>query len=427
MPTVHFTAQTVKGLSAGSAVRTDYFDTDVTGFGLRVTASGIKTWIYIYRIHTRPRRYTIGRYPDLSLADARDRAKTARNEVARGVDPSATKMELRRAETFGELADQYVKEYAKPRKRTWLVDQTNIARSLGPWRHVKAVEIRRRDVIALLKAIADKGSPIKANRIQSLIRKIFNWAIGLDLIENNPCVGVVRFGKEHRRTRILNEEEIFQFWEAAEAHWRGAIGTPVGAILQLELLTAQRGQEVRWMRWSDLDVATGWWTLPGEFAKNGTTSRVALNRSAVRLIRELHALAVARHAEINEGRGRKGWDPKPMSNWVFPRRRPGKETVEGEDLPVRWTQNEFALIRRASGAAHFTPHDLRRTAATRIPVDGPQESRRFIIKRILNHADREVTAIYDLYSYDAEKKRAIDAWGKYLERLLRKTGLRRVG
>ena len=147
----------------------------------------------------------------------------------------------------------------------------------------------------------------------------------------------------------------------------------------------------------------------------------------MRLIRELHALTVARHAEINEGRVRKGWAPKPMSKWVFPRRRPGKEMVAGEDMPVRWTQNEFALIRRASGAAHFTPHDLRRTAATRIPVDGPQESRRFIVKRILNHADREVTAVYDLYSYDAEKKRAIDAWGRYLERLLRRTSLRRAG
>jgi integrase len=426
MPTVHFTSQTIKGLTAGSSVRTDYFDTDVTGFGLRVTASGVKTWVYLYRIHGRPRRYTIGRYPDLSLADARDRAKAARNDVAHGADPSTTKVELRRAETFGELADLFIQDYAKPRKRTWEIDQGDIAHELRQWRHVKATEIKRRDVIALLKAIADRPAPIKANRIQSLIRKIYNFAIGRDLVETNPCTGIVPFGKEHRRTRVLSEDEIVQFWESAEAHWRAATGTSVGAILQLELLTAQRGQ-VRWMRWSDLDVANGWWTLPGEFAKNGTTSRVTLNRMAVRLLRELHALGVARHAAINEGRARKDWAPKPMSVWVFPRRRPGKAIVEGDDLPVRWTDNEFEQIRRASGAKHFTPHDLRRTAATRIPVDGPQEARRFIIKRILNHADREVTAIYDLYSYDAEKKRAIDAWGRYLERLLRRTSLRRVG
>ena len=112
---------------------------------------------------------------------------------------------------------------------------------------------------------------------------------------------------------------------------------------------------------------------------------------------------------------------------VFPRRRPGKATVDGDDLPVRWTYNEFKQIRRASGVKHFTPHDLRRTAATRIPVNGPQEARRFIIKRILHHADREVTAIYDLYSYDAEKKRALAAWGKCLEWLLSRTSLKRVG
>ena len=427
MPTIHFTAQTVKGLSAGPGGRTDYFDTNVTGFGLRVAASGIKSWIYLYRIQDRPRRYTIGRYPDLSLADARDRAKVARNEVARGIDPSATKVALRCAESFGELAAQFIEDYAKPRKRTWRVDQSDIARELSQWHHVKAADIKRRDVIALLKSIAARPAPIKANRTQSLVRKIYNWAIGRDLVEMNPCAGIVPFGKERRRTRILSDEEIVQFWAAAEASWRGVTDTPVGAILQLELLTAQRGQEVRWMRWADLDVEAGWWTLPGEFAKNGTTSRVALNLPAVRLLRELRDLGVARHREINDGRARKHWAQKPPSIWVFPRRRPGKGAVEGDDLPLRWTQHEFEKIRLASGAKHFTPHDLRRTAATRIPIDGPQEGRRFIIKRILNHADRDVTAIYDLYSYDNEKKRAMDGWGRHLERLLRGTALRRVG
>jgi Arm domain-containing DNA-binding protein len=64
MPTLHLTAQTIKGLKAGDADRADYFDTDVTGFGLRVAANGIKSWIYLYRMHRRPRRFTIGRYPD---------------------------------------------------------------------------------------------------------------------------------------------------------------------------------------------------------------------------------------------------------------------------------------------------------------------------------------------------------------------------
>src|SRR5258708_4904917 len=245
MHTVHLTAQTVKGLTAGITGRTDYFD-------------------------------TIGRYPDLSLADARDRAKIARNEVARGVDPSATKIQLRRAETFGELADQFIDDYAKPRKRTWRIDQGDIGSELARWRHVKAADVKRRDVIALLKAIADRPAPIKANRIQALIRKIYNWAIGRDLVETHPCTGIVPFGKESRRTRVLTNDELVQFWEAAEASWHSATETPAGAILQLELLTAQRGQEVRWMRWSDLDLDRGWWLLPGKSAKNRPTSHVPL-------------------------------------------------------------------------------------------------------------------------------------------------------
>lgn len=420
MPTVHLTAQTVKGLSAGPTGRTDYFDTDVRGFGLRVTASGIKSWIYLYRLGGRARRYTIGRYPDLSLADARDLAKDARTNVARGIDPSAAKVEMRHAETFGELAEQYLRDYAKKRKKTWQDDERIIQRELGRWRHVKARDLKRRDVIALLQQIADRPAPIRANRIQAVIRKIFNWALGRDLVEYNPCAGVVPFGKEKRRTRVLTDEEIVKFWRACEFYGQPVIGCSAARIFQLALLTAQRGQEVRHLRWQDLDLRAAWWTVPAEFTKTGVATRVPLNRPALRILRELEARAQTRHAEINAGRDRKGWTPKPMSVWVFPQRRRGKTQVEGEDLPVQWTQNQFRKIWRAAETKHFTRHDLRRTAATKIPIDGPQEARRFIIKRILNHADSEVTAVYDLYAYDTEKKRALDAWGKLLERMVAK-------
>ena len=123
MPTLHLTSQTVKGLTSGPSGRTDYFDTDVTGFGLRITARGVKSWVYLYRTNGRPRRFTLGRYPDLSLADARAKAKTARNDVAQGGDPGATKIEVRRADTFGELADLFVPDYSKPLKRSWKDDE----------------------------------------------------------------------------------------------------------------------------------------------------------------------------------------------------------------------------------------------------------------------------------------------------------------
>ena len=220
-----------------------------------------------------------------------------------------------------------------------------------------------------------------------MIRKIFNWAIGRDLIEANPCVGVVPFGKERRRTRVLTDDEIAQFWHAADSSWRTSTDCPVGAILQLQLLTAQRGQEVRCMRWTDMDLNNGWWIVPAEFAKNGVATRVFLNRAAVALLRELKAITAERQAELNQGRARKQWDPKPPSVWVFARRRPGMARVEGDDLPVRWTHKQFGRILLASGALAFKPHDLRRTAATKIPIEGPQEARRFLIKRILNHAD----------------------------------------
>jgi integrase len=111
---------------------------------------------------------------------------------------------------------------------------------------------------------------------------------------------------------------------------------------------------------------------------------------------------------------------------VFPRRRPGMALVEGEDLPVRWTYKQFGGILLASGAQPFKPHDLRQHRGDEDSDRWTTEARRFLIKRILNHADREVTAVYDLYSYDAEKKRAMEAWGRFLERIIRRSSLQRV-
>jgi hypothetical protein len=109
----------------------------------------VKSQVYVYRVGGRPRRYTIGRYPNLSLAEARDKARDARNQVAHGVDPSGVKTETRQAETFGELAAQYVREYAALRKRSWREDQRVINVELRPSRHsdnpaacIKADEVK---------------------------------------------------------------------------------------------------------------------------------------------------------------------------------------------------------------------------------------------------------------------------------------------
>ena len=119
------------------------------------------------------------------------------------------------------------------------------------------------------------GRPIMANRVLALVRKVFNWAIGRDLLDHNPCLQVKRPGKRSQRDRVLNEEEIRAVWEAC-----GQLTSVLKAYCKLRLLTAQRGGEVRTMRWADIDLETGWWTIPASIAKNGLAHRVPLSPAA---------------------------------------------------------------------------------------------------------------------------------------------------
>jgi integrase len=133
----------------------------------------------------------------------------------------------------------------------------------------RAIDVTRRDIIALLDDIVARGAPIQANRTLEIVRKLFNWAVGRDLIEANPCHRVPKPSSENRSDRVLSEEEIRAVWGALDAE------TPLtAAIFKLRLLTAQRGAEVLTMRWDR--IVNEWWTIPAESAKNGLTHRVPL-------------------------------------------------------------------------------------------------------------------------------------------------------
>ena len=231
----------------------------------------------------------------------------------------------------------------------------------------------------LLDAIVDRGAPIQANRTFALIRKAFNFGLGIDMVETNPCQGVSRPAKERRRDRVLSADEIRGLWESFPSHRPLTV-----AVIKLLLLTAQRVGEVLTMRWSDIDLDAGWWTIPAERSKNQLPHRVPLNRLAREVL-----------AEVNtDGSG---------SPWVFPSPR-----TDGPQVTIKKT---IRLIRQGI-SAEFTPHDLRRTAASYMTRMGIP---RFTVARILNHAESDVTAVYDRHSYDQEKRRALDAWGVRLE------------
>lgn len=411
MPTVNLTARFVAALKPPPPKQQmTYWDESLPGFGVRVSYQGTKTWIVMYRHGNRVRRLKLGRVATLELAEARKQARGKLSAVDDGEDPAADKAAIRAGKTFGELAHEYLERHAKVLKKSWRQDERMLNQEPLPhWKNVKLADLSRADVRSLIESIVDRGAPIHANRMLALIRKVMNFAVEREWIEHNPCNHIKPMGKEVTRDRVLSHDEIRAFWTALDEE-----EPPIQAVFRLRLMTGQRGSEVLQMRWRDLDLDKGWWTLPGSHVKNGRPHQVFLTDDAVAILTNLKAWYERRLVEINRGRKRKHLEPKTLSELVFPSPR--------SEQPVAWIQKAVQRV-RARKDLDFRPHDLRRTAATGMAAAGVS---RDVVKKVLNHSERDVTATYLRYDYDAEKRKALTAWGRALKRILREKSSKAV-
>jgi len=393
MPSTRFTTRWIQSLRPPEHGQVDYFDTRGVGkgrsFGLRVSYGGKKSWFVMYRKDGKLRRLTIGDYSKYGLKEAREKADEDITAIIEGRDPAAEKQAEKTAEIVSELADAYIEKYAKRHKKSWQRDKEILDRDVVPvWGDRKAKDIRRADVIDLLEGIADRGAGILANRTLAVIRKMYNWAIEREIVENNPCYMVKRLAKENRRERVLSESEIKKFWNNIKAT---NITELIQVALKLILVTAQRKGEIINSEKSEFDLKQKWWTIPGGRTKNGLSHRVPLSPFAIKLVKQAIKLS-------------------GDSKFLFPSPRDDKPILESAvDMAIRRNRDIFKID-------HFTPHDLRRSAASHITSQGIT---RLVVSKILNHAESGVTAVYDRYSYDREKQKAMRIWNDYLNLIIK--------
>ncbi len=395
MPRVNLTVKKLDSLKP-EAQRLDYWDDSLAGFGVRVTPKGEKTFCVMYRLGGKQRRMTLGEYPVLKVADARDRAKDALELVRRGVDPVEEQRRREEAEvasriegfTFEALAKQFLEEHVKKLRSEYEVKRSLEEYLVPAFGKEKARELKRAAIRDFLDKMA-RTRPVMANRCLAYVRKMYNWGLSKDLVEYNPCAGIPRPGKEQERDRVLSEDEIRAIWKSLDKE-----KLIMAATFRLRLLTAQRGAEIHSMRWQDIDGE--WWTIPAEFAKNGLSHRVPLSPQAMRVLEQVR--------KITEEQDKKA--DRKRSEWVFP------NPIRREDHIYEC--QKLAQRVRKEAKVDYRAHDFRRTAASMMAAMGIP---RLVVSKILNHVEPGVTKVYDRYSYDKEKQEALNAWGARLGRI----------
>lgn len=376
-------------------------------FGLRLSPSGSKTWVYMYRDPRsgKARMATLGRYPSMSVAQAHEAYAKSVLSVEQGNDPSTKLADSRREEraspTIDALVNEYIERWAKQNKRSWAEDDRILRHDVLPvWSGIKAKDITRRDIVVLLDSIVERGASIMANRTFEVIRKMFNFAVERAILDTSPASGVKSPSLENRKNRVLNDSEVKLFWQCMWYN-KPIVGfyEPLRMAMLFQLATACRTNESLGLRWDEIDG--DWWTIPSDRSKNGNPHRLPITP----IIRQILDRAKETAGEC----------------FVFPSMR---KSATGGDKPMIKSAASHGLTRILSAQkqagvtmpsqlnmAKFTSHDLRRTAATQMAGLGVP---RLVIAKLLNHTDRQITALYDLHSYDNEKRDAMNLWSKKL-------------
>jgi integrase len=396
------------------------------GFGIRVLPSGVKTWFFIYRIDGKRRFMNLGHYPAVSLSDARRKYRKAFNLYEQGKDPAAVedqaREERRKAPTVEELCSGYIERHARRFKKSWAKDEQILNRDVVPaWGKRKAADIAKRDVILLLEGIVNRGAPGMANNTFQIIRKMFNYAVEKDILQHTPCSGVKLPSPKLARERTLSEDEIKTLWKSLDRTDLN-MGLDSKRALRLILVTAQRPGEVIGMHTSEIDGE--WWTIPSERAKNGKTHRVYLAGLAreiigeaidqVKKLRKIPAEAEYRgfifpcpHKDKDKPLGDTALAVAVGRNLAYP-------LTDMKGKPLYGADGELATENRLE-VDKFTPHDLRRTAATFMAAAGEMDE---VIDAVLNHAKQGVIKVYNQYRYDREKQIALEAWERKLKSIV---------
>lgn len=378
MPAVRFTDRWLQSASlTPSEGRSEYVDGLCPGLHLRVTSSGIRTFSVMFRLNGKLTRRTLGRFPVVSLSNARATALDVMRKAQEGIDAREHRSREASTLTYSEMVENYVDKHLKPNARSW----RNVASGL---RHARmssfskrrVAEISRRDIITVIDGIVAEGKLQAAINHLRHLKMMFNWAAGRDMIASNPCDGVKAPGRTTERDRVLSDREIVSIWEATSE-----MPIPFGAMYRMFLLTGQRRSEVATMQWHEINGTV--WTIPREKVKKDRPHAVPLSKTALATLGSLQR-----------------YGPEA---YVF--------TTTGGDRPSSNFNKVKQELDRLSNTTGWTIHDIRRTVRTKLAELGVPE---VVARKVVNHETGKVDRIYNRHEYLNEKREALGEWEKRL-------------
>jgi len=375
--------------------RFELADAGLPGFYLSVMPSGHRSFVFRFRFHGQPRKLTLGAHPQMTLALARQLAREAIGEIARGNDPCAAKAALRRSEgvpdvprKFDELVTKFLamrpasKRRPTPRDSTWESYSRMLNNDALPaWKGRDIKSISAVDIEARLEAVA-LDRPILANRLAAVLSKLFAWAAKKRYVTASPYAGIEKPAAEVARDRVLSRPELKLVLNAADRLDRTG-----KHLIHLLILTAQRRSEIAHMRWTEVNLAERTLTLAADRTKNRKEHRLPLGDSALAILRDRE----------------KDQTGHPC---VFPR---GQHAFHSF---ARLKTKLDALIAEENGGEPIKQwqfHDLRRTATTFMEELGISLR---VTEMILNHAGslNRTAAAYHRHKFEDEKREALRKW-----------------
>ena len=369
-------------------------DSRCGGLAVRVAVDGSLTFDLAFRVKGgTSRRLSLGRFPDVSLDEARDRANELTRAGRAGRDLIREEEATRDAEakrlTIAALIDEYLAKVVIGKLRTAKEMESRLRRTLAPKLSLPIDSIRRRDLRELFDEVAEAGFMREAEKRRQTIRAMFRWALSRDLLLADPTAGLAGYDPGTPRDRVLSDEEIKNLWRWLD---EGKFPPDHTQVLRLQLLTGARCGEVAGIAGAEIDATSWMWTLPAARSKN--------NRPRVTPI-----VGIAR--DILSQR-------LPSETNLF-------KSESGLSLKTNHVGSALISWRHRIPVEHFNTHDLRRTFATALDAMGVSID---LIAAILGHeavTSRETRTLVRHYLRTdkiEKKKSALEAWDKRVKRLV---------